>query len=537
MCRSGAKKKKKAPDQPIGKGKPGKDAPTLPTPSPTLSSGDEDSTPSGDSPSGDSIDKPSSRLDRSPIRRKPVTRPPLPDFPPIPPTAVTGCGNTPPPETPTETPPVTVAISDETPLTPSSDQPTPTPKVVRKESKPPVVEKAKLKIRVVKKGDSSVVFGAARVTSNKAGSAQSAMDTGVADFGSVAVGEHTITATLQGEAAKNFVSPEKPLVVKLSDGDDVTRDYEVIEVVHQVIELVKDAVAVKKKNATVARRTVVLKTDKAFSGKGTFTCASDCVRFYYNGELLPFDGKTEKTFDSVGGGITLDVEGVKHSTLKGVTLGWKLLPGAEPIGGAVSNQMTAVDATLELQKKSGASLSEEEKNGDGRTVHKQNKDKTLSRAKLTVKCLPADWPGTLILDAVKSNVVLFDADKAGSEVPVRKEIAVGPGSTAPVFWVEGKAESSTKTDSGYKLFIKNLAETDPVDLAKMTVVKSELQVREYKTSAADGAKVGDDAKKDPGVKVYKFSRRMLVIAQAGPQGLPLRAGSQVSWEQRQAVRC
>ena len=283
-----------------------------------------------------------------------------------------------------------------------------------------------------------------------------------------------------------------------------------------MIVLVRNAVAVKKKYAAATRQTAVLKTDKPFTGQGTFTCASDCVKFFKAG--IEIDASGGVTLDSIGGGITLEIEGVKSSPLNGVSLVWKLLPGHEPVvPDADTKTMTAVDATLDVYKKDdAAALSVDEKNGDGRVVHLQNPGKTFSRAKLTVKCAPADWAGALTLTAIKDNLTLFDQKTEGTKKTLPLVINVGPGLGPFVYWVEGQTTSAAKVDTGFTL-TSPLADAagKEADCVKMTVIETALDLY---TSPPTGSpsKLDAAAKMDPGRLVlmqndkFKLKRTKLV---------------------------
>jgi hypothetical protein len=283
------------------------------------------------------------------------------------------------------------------------------------------------------------------------------------------------------------------------------------EPVKPVIVLAKNAVAVKKKNIAATHQTVILKTDKPFSGKGTFTCASDCVKFFRGTTEIAVGGGVQ--LDSIGSGITLEIEGVKPSALDGVSLVWKLAPGAEPVvPDADTKKMTAVDATLNLYKKDGATaLSADEKSGDGRVVHKQNPGKTFSRAKLTVKCEPADWSGTMTITAIQDNLKLFDKPTQGALVPLPRDIKVGPGLGPFEYWVEGRTTSAAKVDTGFTLTNPlAYAPGQEADRVKMTVVEIELEL--YTSPPTGGpAKLDAAAKMDPGrlvlIQDAKFKRK------------------------------
>ena len=170
------------------------------------------------------------------------------------------------------------------------------------------------------------------------------------------------------------------------------------EPANPVIVLVKNAVAVKG-----ARQTITLKADRAFSGKGKFECASDKVKFWRGTAAVAFNS-TSIIFDSVTeSGVTVEVEALDASTLEGVELKWTLKEG-NASGTTDTKKMTAVKATLDVYKKSGTALTAQEKAGDGRVIHVQNTAKERKRAKVTLKCEPADWPGTLVLERDAENI-------------------------------------------------------------------------------------------------------------------------------------
>jgi hypothetical protein len=265
--------------------------------------------------------------------------------------------------------------------------------------------------------------------------------------------------------------------------------------VKPVLVLPKNVVVVRQPYLPASRRTVALGTDKPFTGKGKFTCQSDCVKFYKSGREI--DARAGALIDGAGTGVILDVEAVKASAFEGVEMSWRLEAGAEPVTGDVETaKLTAIAATIDLHKQDGTTpLSVDEKSGDGRTVHKQNAAATRGRAYLTVKCEPADWSGTLTLAAVQDNVKLFDQKTAGVEVPLPTDLAVGPGKGPFRYWVQGQRASAAKADTGFALKLKTLG--DQADLAKMTVVETALDLYTSPPTGAP-ARLDDAAKLDPG---------------------------------------
>ncbi len=81
-------------------------------------------------------------------------------------------------------------------------------------------DQARLKVKVFAEDDQTNVIVAAQVTSSLVGSRQTQMN-GIADFGQVPTGEHSIKVTLQGNAAKIFLPPGQ-VAVTLQDRDNLT---------------------------------------------------------------------------------------------------------------------------------------------------------------------------------------------------------------------------------------------------------------------------------------------------------------------------
>ncbi len=131
-----------------------------------------------------------------------------------PPTARKTCESPEPPPKTDETP-VVVNVEPEV-------VPTPQPKPVTKQrERLKQVEQALLRVKVYEEGNPSHVFGAMTVRSSLAGTRQTALDTGIANFGAVNLGKHLITVTLQGQAAKDFDPPTDPVERTLENGDNV----------------------------------------------------------------------------------------------------------------------------------------------------------------------------------------------------------------------------------------------------------------------------------------------------------------------------
>lgn len=269
-------------------------------------------------------------------------------------------------------------------------------------------------------------------------------------------------------------------------------------IVNPVIAVANKVVAVKG-----AKHAVELKADRAFAGKGTLTCVSggDKVKFWRGSDALTLnDGKVEFVgLDEAG--LTLDVEALDFSPLDGVVLKWELASDTDAVGAAVTDRMTAVKATLDIYNKSDVALAQDVKQGDGRVVILQNTEKTHKRAKLTVKCEPTDYAGTLVLTSIIDNLSLFDTATDGAEQQLPLEVTVGAGAPA-MLYVQGKTVSAAKSDSGFKLAIKGVA--DDVDLVKVTVVDARLDVYlDRATPTSEPVVMAAAPKKEPGRLLVK----------------------------------
>ena len=329
--------------------------------------------------------------------------------------------------------------------------------------------------------------GAARSTS-----------TGFAQFDPVASGTAytaKIVASLPDshKASHALPLPAEQTGINVQNGQIKLVSFKLRTIVNPVISVAKKVVAVKG-----PKQTVELKADRAFSGNGTLICVSggDKLKFWQGSTALVLaDNKIE--FAGLGeAGVTIEIEAIDFSPLNGVELKWELASDSDPVGAAVTEKMTAVKATVDIYNKSDAALALDVKLGDGRVVILQNTDKTHKRAKLTVKCEPTDYAGTLDLTPIGANLALFNAATDGIEKTLPLEVTVGAGAPAALY-VQGKSVSAAKSDSGFKLSIKDVA--PDVDLVKITVLDARLDVYLDRATPATEPVVMDTAlKKEPG---------------------------------------
>jgi hypothetical protein len=319
---------------------------------------------------------------------------------------------------------------------------------------------------------------------------------GIADFGSVPPGKHTITVTLAEEPAKTHAPPAQAPTVTLDHGQAKEQPVRLVERVRPVITLAKDAVAVGGDRTTVA-----LKADRAFAGKGKLrvTAGAASIKLYRaDVEVTLMGGAVE--FPGIDqAGVELAIEAATASAHQGVVLEWGLESDTNPCAPAVTAKLTAVKATLTIHDAAGTALAPDVARGDGRVIHLQDAKQERARAKLLVACEPPEYAGKLVLKATKDLLALHTAAKDGEAVALPCELAlpiVVDAEPPAELWVEGKAVSAAKQDTGLELAIDGLAAK--ADHVVITVVQTKLEVYGERPKGGDPTALGDDAKRDPG---------------------------------------
>lgn len=249
-------------------------------------------------------------------------------------------------------------------------------------------------------------------------------------------------------------------------------------------------VVVKKKHTNPARVSILLKTDVAFAGKGTFTAApADTIQFFTSkkgGTAIKFDGKQNAfTGPALTKGVNLFAVGAKASaTLNDVVLSLNLAGGPNPIvKNPAQAKMTAIDVSLQICKPRTAAagdpptLSEAEKIDPGRALHVQNPASTHLRPMLIVAPVkPAGFIGqlelTTDLPAKGGSVVLFPNEKqTGGEIPSN---AMDIPVAGKKVFAEGIAVSQHLKDIKVRLSVKGL-EHD-ADHVILTVIEAKLDL-------------------------------------------------------------
>lgn len=291
-------------------------------------------------------------------------------------------------------------------------------------------------------------------------------------------------------------------------------------------------VVVKKPHTNPARVRVLLKTDKAFTGKGTFTAApADTILFFHaktGGAAIKFDGK-DNVFPGAAltSGLTLYAQGAKASTaMNDVTISLNLAGGSKTIVKSPSQaKMTAVDVSLEICKPRTAAgadppqLSEAAKVDPGRAIHVQDAGKHLRAMLIVMPVKPPDFKGQLKLATDftgKGSVVLFPNETATANELPSNEMDV-PAAGSKVF-AEGIGISGKVKDVRIKLGIAGL-EAD-ADHVFVTVIEAKLDICKPRQAAGkepDPLAQGD--KQGSGRMVHlqdTTHRAMLIVHQVKP---------------------
>lgn len=355
---------------------------------------------------------------------------------------------------------------------------------------------------------------------------------GIADFGPVPPGTHTISVTLGQEPARTQAAPAVAPTVVLAYGDAKEQPVQLVERVRPVITAAKDAVAVRGDRLSLS-----LTADRAWNGKGKLrvTAGAASIKLYRaNVEVALVDGAVE--FAGIDqAGVQLAIEAVSASAHQGVGLEWGLESDA-PCAPAVTKTLTAVEAKLTIHDKAGTAIAPDVSRGDGRVVHLQNATKERARAKLVVACSPPEYAGKLVLSATKDTLALHTKAKDGNPVALPCDLAlpIVLGADPPAeLWIEGKTTSATKGDTRLELAIDGLA--PKADHVVLTVLETKLQVygeRPDKNTLPTA--LGDDVKRDPGRALWvqgsqfrspRAMVRVLKLPHDAPCTLKLRAST------------
>jgi hypothetical protein len=298
-------------------------------------------------------------------------------------------------------------------------------------------------------------------------------DAGFGAFEDVAVSAdgHTVRISLSDELDKHYMLPAQAQVTRpVKAGQISLVQFDVAERARPVIEMAQDQVAVKG-----SRLPITLAAKGKFAGKGTLTCTGG------DGKVRFFDKKTgaslaqpTATFaDITEAGVEIEAEAIAHSDPGGIQLKWELDGDATRAAPGVTRKLTAVEAVLDVYKKSGTALDPGEKSGDGLVLHLQNGKKERRRARVTVTCKPAAFRGAVELAAIKPSLAVYT--KGGDPVDLSKPIDVTSDDPLDLL-VEGTATSAAKADTGLTLKIKDLSGSDPVDSAKLTVIETRVDL-------------------------------------------------------------
>ena len=319
-------------------------------------------------------------------------------------------------------------------------------------------------------------------------------DSGFAKLENLTVGKHTVKLALGGLALTDYQPLAKSTrYERLTTGDLKLIIVTVKSRITPVMTISAPAVAVRGKTATIT-----LSTDKAYNGKGTFTCTKGADKLAFTPAL---NGGTLE-IASVSGPQTVTVKARNDaSDLDGILFEWSIDPAVQK-GRAATGTMTVVKAELKVYKKSGPALSRSEKDGDGRTIHLQKPGRKWTRAKTEIQVLPAEYVGHVWLTATQSKVELYKTAEDGAAEDLSAKVAVGPGRKLE-YYVSGAALSASKADTALEVKIDELSDV-AADSCNFTVMETTLQICAPRVDAnTEPAAIPDDQKFTVGRKLFK----------------------------------
>jgi hypothetical protein len=264
-------------------------------------------------------------------------------------------------------------------------------------------------------------------------------------------------------------------------------------------------VVVKKPYTNPKRTPVTLKTDKSFTGTGTFTVSQavkDAVEFFKQptgGSKITFTNKdNEFPGAQLQVGVKVFAAAVKPSAgLDDVVLTLALSGGTQVKLPPAVAKLTAVELTLDIcQSRTTDGVDPtplpqpttptkpatgvvNDKLFGGRPVHVQDTGNRKRAMLIVRKAQPAAFKGTLVLSPINAKVQAFPIEGGGSALSNAHEITNNLISTSgEKFFAQGKTVSGTLNDTGFRLGIKGLeAECDKVGVTVFKINKIEAKLR------------------------------------------------------------
>jgi hypothetical protein len=140
-------------------------------------------------------------------------------------------------------------------------------------------------------------------------------------------------------------------------------------------------------------------------------------------------------------------------------------------------------------------LSDNDKINTGRFVHVQDPGNHQGRAILIVQQVqPADWTGTLLVEASNPRVALFNVEVAATgQAPVANPFSITHGASFPAagqqLFAQGQRISGALRDTGFKLGIQDVE--DDCDHVAITVVRLKNLKADVPSTPANTARLGN----------------------------------------------
>ncbi|MCA9651955.1 MAG: carboxypeptidase regulatory-like domain-containing protein [Myxococcales bacterium] len=313
---------------------------------------------------------------------------------------------------------------------------------------------------------------------------------GTADFGAVRPGAYAVDVELEADAEAPARRPSQRLEVEVDHDEDEIVPVHLQQRVDPVIEHDRDALAVGGE-----RLTVTLRASGPFEGGGrlTITAGEASIRVLRNDQVQPLTNGTLafQTLDDEG--IQIQLEAVRASAFEGVGLQWELI--GDDVGPAAATNLTAVEATLVIHDLHDAPLARERARTDGRVLAMCQAPGR--RAKVTVRCEPAEYEGEMLLtDRNSGRCLRLHEDATSNEVlPLPYRLAL-PLEEPVELYVEGIQPSPAAGDDALELDIRDLGEG--VDHVVLTVVQATLELCGPRPAGGEPEPLDETEKLDPG---------------------------------------
>ena len=317
---------------------------------------------------------------------------------------------------------------------------------------------------------------------------------GVADFGTVEVGVYNVQVQRGGDGPGDGRGNGDGERAEVGYGDHRQVAVELPQTVNPVIDIEddRDALAVG-----AAATTVTLHADGAFQGRGQLrvTAGANHIRVLQGGQPLVLqNGRRDfRNIDQTG--VQVQLEATSASALQGVKLEWELFSDNVECGDPATEDLTAVAATLVIHDRAGHAIDRATARGNGRILAKG--PSAQRRAKVTVRCQPAQYTGQLkLVDRNGNNLALYAAAAGGNALPLPHQLPSPVPAQGVNLYVEGIQPSAAAAGDALDLAIEGVA--NRADHVVLTVVEATLEVCGPRPNDGEPPPLTEADKRNPG---------------------------------------